>query len=103
MSEEEDKELVRKTLEGVDETLDKSKAKVKDAIDLLTRTLRKCRIRHTDVIIVIPDPEARKKLGNPDWGFGENLKMLTNGYNQINQFILRYHGVTILGPEKNTD
>lgn len=81
--------------------IEPSKAKLYDALMLLRRVLRKCRIDTVDVIIIIPDPEVRRKLGNEQWGFGKKLDMLSETYNNINQFICRFGGVTIMGPSRD--
>ena len=99
--EQEIAELADMSIVDPEPTIDKSKATVKDALGLLRRTLRKCRIDPVDVIIIIPDPKVREKLKNEKWGFGKTLDMLSEPYNKINQFICRYGGITIIGPSRD--
>jgi hypothetical protein len=84
------------------ETIVRSDATVRDALNLLSLTLRKCRIEPMDVIVVIPDVEVRQKLEKPR-GLGEKfLSDTASQYNRINQFICRWRGITIVGPGRLT-
>jgi hypothetical protein len=78
----------------------KSEATLQDALGLLSRTLRKCRIDPVNVVITIPDFDAGKKLES-EWGLGERIcKMCGETFPNVNQFIARYRGFTIIAPAK---
>jgi hypothetical protein len=79
-------------------TLVLSEAKLSDALNLLRRTLRKLRIDPMNVVIMIPDGTVREKMKK---AFTEQF-FQTNAayYPSKNQFIMRWGGITIIGPDK---
>jgi len=79
-------------------TLVLSDAKVSDALNLLRRTLRKMRIDPTNVVIIIPDNAVREKMKK---AFTEQFWQANGAYYPSkNQFIMRWGGITIMGPDK---